>query len=607
MRKIGFFKSIHFKFILIYTLLILIAMQVIGVYFVGELEDSLMNNFDESLLERSQMLASSVEQEMTKDRSAENTNTLEEDIRDLLSDFESDNVIEVQVIDTNQRVVGTSNPYKQSFVGKRTTERMVDIALVSGQADSRRLLDRGQRLTARTMPVKSNGTVLGVIYLVASMEEIYSEMNQINGIFATGTLISMLITALLGIFLAQTITRPIADMKRQARVMARGDFSRKVKVYGDDEIGQLALTFNDLTTKLKLAQDMTEEERKKLSSVLAHMTDGVIAADRQGHVILMNNQAEKMLYVSRETAIGESLLSILPIESDISLENIYEDDDSLIFDFYTGKDEESIIRANFSIIQNEHGYPNGFMTVLYDVTEQERVEQERREFVANVSHELRTPLTTMKSYIEALTEGVWQDKEIAPRFLGVTQTETERMIRLVNDLLQLSKLDSKDIKLNLSHVNFTPFYNGIIDRFELSKAQNVSFERIIPDENLYVYIDADRITQVIDNIISNALKYSPEGGKITFKLIHNPEDILVSIKDQGMGIPKENLSKVFERFYRVDKARSRKMGGTGLGLAIAKEIIQLHGGNIWAESEEGKGTAINFTLPLERDREDDVL
>ncbi|WP_070120037.1 cell wall metabolism sensor histidine kinase WalK [Bacillus marinisedimentorum] len=607
MRKIGFFKSIHFKFILIYTLLILIAMQVIGVYFVRELEDSLMNNFDESLRERSQMLASSVEQEMTKDRSAEDSKTLEEDIRSLLSDIQSDNVLEVQVIDTNQRVVGTSNPYKQSFVGKRTTERMVDIALVSGQGDTRRLLDRGQRLTARTMPVKSNGSVLGVIYLVASMEEIYDEMNQINGIFATGTLISMLITALLGIFLAQTITRPISDMKRQARVMARGDFSRKVKVYGDDEIGQLALTFNDLTTKLKLAQDMTEEERKKLSSVLAHMTDGVIAADRQGHVILMNNQAEKMLHVSRETTIGESLLSILPIESDISLENIYEDDDSLIFDFYTGKDEESIIRANFSIIQNEHGYPNGFMTVLYDVTEQERIEQERREFVANVSHELRTPLTTMKSYIEALTDGAWQDKEIAPRFLGVTQTETERMIRLVNDLLQLSKLDSKDIKLNLNRVNFTPFYHGIIDRFELSKAQNVSFERIIPDENLYVYIDADRVTQVIDNIISNALKYSPEGGKVTFKLIHNPTDIQISIKDQGMGIPKDNLSKVFERFYRVDKARSRKMGGTGLGLAIAKEIIQLHGGRIWAESEEGKGTAINFVLPLERDREDDVL
>ena len=222
-------------------------------------------------------------------------------------------------------------------------------------------------------------------------------------------------------------------------------------------------------------------------------------------------------------------------------------------------------------------------------------------FVANVSHELRTPLTTMRSYLEALADGAWQDEKIAPTFLNVTQHETERMIRLVNDLLQLSKMDSQDYKLNKEVVSFNKFFDRIIDRFEMSKSQNVELIRLLPETQYYVEIDTDKLTQVLDNIISNALKYSPDGGNVRFGFTVQDMMLKVIISDDGIGIPKENLSRIFDRFYRVDKARARSMGGTGLGLAIAREMIEAHGGSIWAESEEGIGTTIFFTLPLEEE------
>jgi two-component system sensor histidine kinase VicK len=257
------------------------------------------------------------------------------------------------------------------------------------------------------------------------------------------------------------------------------------------------------------------------------------------------------------------------------------------------------------VIQKESGLIDGVIAVLYDITEQEKIEQERREFVANVSHELRTPLTTMRSYLEALADGAWKDDEIAPQFLNVTQTETERMIRLVNDLLQLSKLDRTEYRINKDFVNFTDFFDKIIDRFEMTKSQHVSFVRNIPKEALFVEIDTDKITQVLDNIISNALKYSPEGGKVTFAIDKLSSDIQIRIKDEGVGIPKESVNKIFDRFYRVDKARTRKLGGTGLGLAIAKEMILAHGGDIWAQSVEGQGTTVFFTIPYNPEQEDE--
>jgi two-component system sensor histidine kinase VicK len=609
MKKVGFFRSIHLKFVMIYVLLILIAMQIIGVYFVRQLESTLLRNFETSIEERVNLLAYYLGEELGKERNPDDEGpTLEEAVKKILSDIETTDISEVRLIEAStQKIIGTSDPYNQGIVGQRSTDTLIRrvIATSSDEGEDVTQIDRQTgRIWILVKPVRSDDDVTGVIYLVAKKENVYSQMKTINNILATGTGIALLITAVLGILLAQTITRPISDMRKQAQAMAKGNFSRKVKVFGYDEIGQLAITFNNLTKKLQEAQATTEGERRKLSSVLSYMTDGVVATDRKGRVILINEPAAKLLSVSRETILSSSILSLLGLEEDYSFEDLLVEKESLILDYSTST-KPLILRANFSVIQKETGFVNGLITVLHDITEQEKIDLERREFVANVSHELRTPLTTMRSYLEALSDGAWKDEEIAPNFLSVTQTETERMIRLVNDLLQLSKMDSKDYRLKKEWFNFVDFFNRIIDRFEIIKDENTVFERKLLNHGAFVEGDADKLTQVLDNIISNAMKYSPQGGKITFKIEEKEDHIVVSVSDQGMGIPKENLQQIFERFYRVDKARTRKLGGTGLGLAIAKEMVEAHGGEIWAKSVEGKGTTVSFTLPYDPNEEDD--
>lgn len=606
MKKVGFFRSIHLKFVIIYVLLILIAMQIIGVYFVRTLEDTLMTNFQNSLKQRVDMLVFDLQEEMVKERGKEDP-TKEEAVRQVLRDYRANDLSEVQVIDgASLRIIGTSDSSRQGLVGQRSTVLKVKRSIVTNRDEGSIQVDQqsSNRVWVQSTPIRSKGEVIGAVYLVAKVDHIFKQMKDINKILFTGTGIALVFTALLGILLAKTITRPIADMKKHALVMTRGNFTRKVKVYDNDEIGQLAITFNDLTRKLQEATATTEGEKRKLSSVISNMTDGVIATDRKGRVILINEPATKMLDVSRETVLSTSIVSVLGLDDDYSFDDLLLEQESVILDF-SNKKKRLILRANFSVIQKESGFVNGLIAVLHDITEQEKIEMERREFVANVSHELRTPLTTMRSYLEALADGAWKDDEIAPQFLQTTRTETERMIRLVNDLLKLSKMDREDYHLSKEWVDFSIYFNKIIDRFELTKSQNVTFVREIPETPMFVEIDQDKLTQVLDNIISNAMKYSPEGGRITYRLIEEDTRIIVSISDEGVGIPSENVNKIFDRFYRVDRARTRRLGGTGLGLAIAKEMVQAHEGGIWAESVEGEGTTIYFSLPYDRMAEDD--
>jgi two-component system, OmpR family, sensor histidine kinase VicK len=614
MDKVNFFKSIHVKFVLIYVLLILIAMQVISVYFINNLETDLRQSFSKSLYDRVNLLEFNIEQKMKdadkyivkkteveeedEEEDKEESETLEGDIQALIDEeFEER---EVQVLNKEGMVLASN---KQKLKGQISFNPKIKLALEGTVDDEIMLTPEGERVMVLAKPIQiGSDNAIGAIYIEASIESIFKQIQRINNILVTGTVIALIITGLLGVFLARTITRPMADMRKQALVMARGDFSRKVQLYGDDEIGQLAMTFNNLTTKLQEATAITESERRKLRSVLMYMTDGVIATDRDGAIILMNDRSEEMLNISRQNALGTSLLELLRLNTNYTWEELYNEYESMLLDFSTD-DLHYVVRANFSTIQKDDGPINGLICVLHDVTEQEQIETDRREFVFNVSHELRTPLTTMRSYLEALADGAWKDDNIAPRFLEVTQNETERMIRLVTDLLQLSKMDSKDYRFNFQEIDLVHFLNGIIDRFEMLEKENIELSRSLPDGMIPVQMDTDKMTQVLDNIISNAMKYSPEGGAITFTAAVIGRKVKVSITDQGVGIPKNNVSKIFDRFFRVDRARSRDLGGTGLGLAIAKEIVLSHGGDIWAESEWGQGTTIHFTLPLRKVKE----
>lgn len=604
MQKVSFFKSIHVKLVLIYILLIVIAIQIIGIYFSKELEESLKENFEESITQRINLVQYSIREEILKEY--DEPTKLEVSLNSILREFSSGDINEIRVIDASNRILATSDSNNQPLIGQKLNDDIVRKAIYTQTPHDIIALDQDSlnRVWVLATPilrtVGPNSEVIGVIYIESDIEKIFKQLNEINRIFAVGTVMALVITAILGILVARTITRPISDMRRQAQAMTKGNFARKVRVYGTDEIGQLAIAFNNLTNRLQESQSTTEAERRKLASVLSNMTDGVIATDRKGRIILINDPALSLLHVTRETTLNRPIASVLGIDQEYSFEDLIYMQDSVNLNFSTS-DVPYILRANFSVIQKETGFVNGLITVLHDITEQEKIDMERREFVANVSHELRTPLTTMRSYLEALADGAWQDENIAPHFLHVTQTETERMIRLVNDLLQLSKMDSSEYELKFEFVEFNKFFERIIDRFEMSKSQNVEFVRLLPETSYFVEIDTDKLTQVIDNIISNALKYSPDGGNIRFGFTVHDNMLKVMISDDGMGIPKENVGRIFDRFYRVDRARARSMGGTGLGLAIAREMIEAHGGKIWAESEEGVGTTIFFTLPFELD------
>ncbi|MDX5324601.1 MAG: cell wall metabolism sensor histidine kinase WalK [Exiguobacterium sp.] len=606
MKRTNFFKSIQWKLVVIYALLILVAMQVIGVYFVRSLERQYINNFSQSLVDRANLLSYNVSQGVASNGGDSTSDQqLNQVLDQLLSEFTesttlADDIREVQIIDTNSVVRATSNPNNQSLVGQRTASTFIQKSFAtSGAQETVVYEDSNERMRVVAVPVKSevDGTTTGMIYIEASMQSIYNQMEQVTRILATGTLIALIITSILGILLSRTITRPIADMRRQAVEMRKGNFSRKVKVYSDDEVGQLAYAFNELTDELMEANATTEAERRRLTSVLENMSDGVVATDRSLRVILMNDQARDMIGVDEEEAMGANLQSLLEFDDEI----VIPEDGTMppkLIDLSTD-DELFLVRAYFSPIQKHSGPITGLIVVLHDVTEQEQVEQDRREFVANVSHELRTPLTTMRSYLEVLAEGAYKDDELAPRFLETTQNETERMIRLVNDLLQLSKMDSKEYKMQKVKFDFIQFFNDIIDRHEMTKGETIEFRRKLMKRRVYVHADQDKMTQVIDNIITNAIKFSPDGGTITFRTMLRANRLVVGIKDDGDGIPKSNLKKIFERFYRVDKARARNIGGTGLGLSIAKEVVSAHGGDIWAESEFGRGTTIYFTIPFD--------
>lgn len=598
MRKVGFFKSIHFKIALVYVLLLLVAFQVIGVYFNSRLEEQFRTSFFDSIENRATFLSYSAAEQM-KETDPEDEEALQDHIHSLLED--TDDLEEVQVISgNNQIVLGTSSYADRNNVGKKTTESLVKTVLLEREEKTNVYHDsHGERFYVLAKPIESESEdeTLGVVYVKASMQPIYDQMDQISRIFGAGAVISLILTALLAVFLSRTITRPVSAMRKYAMQIAHGDFSKKVKVYGNDEIGHLATAFNQMTTRLKNANATTESERKKLRSVLAHMTDGVMAADYNGNIILMNNRAEEMLNVYRQNVFGTPLLSVLKVDEQWRWKELEKPFHTILLDF---SDEENtqLLRANFSIVQKENDPTEGAIVVLHDVTEQEQIDAERREFVSNVSHELRTPLTTMKSYLEALGEGALYDEQLGPKFLDVTQNETERMIRLVNDLLKLSRMDANEEDFHFSKLDFVEFFHKVIDRFEMALPENIHFQRRLPSSEVKVSMDRDKMTQVLDNVISNALKYSPEGGAVTFEVDVFEHYLMAKVTDEGVGIPKSKVAKIFDRFFRVDKARSRRIGGTGLGLAIAREAIHSHGGEIWAESEWRQGTSICFTLPI---------
>ena len=601
MKLFKVLQSLHLKLVIVNVLLIVVGMQIIGLFFTNSLEQDLTSKFKESIDAQVQMESMQIKEVYKKN--PDNQTKIKDEIQSLMADFrEREEIEEIRFINENRIMLATSKVNNEPNIGRRVTDDSIDEVLSTGASYRHVLMNEesNERIYVQAEPVKVGQEIIGVIYVVSNIETVYAQLNQINNTFIIGTAISLLITIILGTFIARTITKPISDMRNQALEMSKGNYTQRVKINSSDEIGELALSFNNLSKRVQEAQANTESEKRRLDSVITHMSDGIIATDRRGRIRIINDKALNMLRVDKDNIVGQHVLTVLNMESEVNLQDIKNETETIVTQF-NHIDETIYVRINFTTIIQETGYINGYIAVLHDITEQQLTENERREFVANVSHELRTPLTSMRSYIEALEEGAWKDSNIAPNFLSVTRNETDRMIRLVNDLLQLSNMDRKDEVLNREIIDFNLFISQIIERFEMSYKE-VDFVKDLANDSIFVEIDPDKMTQVFDNIISNAIKYSQkEQKRVEFHVKQNAffNRMTISIKDNGLGIPKGKVDKIFDRFYRVDKARTRQMGGTGLGLAISKDIVEAHDGKIWATSCEGHGTTIYVTLPCE--------
>ena len=610
--KLKFYQSIRVKIALVFALMLMLTLECVGAVFVRQLEHQNLNTFKQTI-----ELPSYVDNSLSEQLPRPDTKKANQQIRQILSEVNNNNISEIRVVDSKGVIRGTSTADNRNMVGQKTTDAMVKATLLNNRSHSENVYDGANhnRYYVNVIPLNdNNNNVVGAVLLRASLEGVYSNINNITLIYLSAALVTIILSLFLAVLISQEITRPIEEMRKQTLRIARGDFSGQVRVMGNDELGQLAGAVNNLSVRVEEAQESSDSERRRLDSVLSHMSDGVLATDRRGNITIVNNMALQLLGVDHEDdLIGKSIIDALDIRHDYTVrELINSNQKEMIIDMSAGGNN-LILNAYFSPIQRESGFISGLVCVLHDVTSQQKEERERKQFVSNVSHELRTPLTSVHSYVEALSDGAWKDKDIAPQFLTVIQNETNRMIRMINDLLSLSRMDSGTTKLNLEYVNIKELFNYILNRFDMiikkdendQNSKKYTIERYFTDKDLWVEIDTDKFTQVIDNIMNNAIKYSPDGGVITTRLLETHNHVILSISDQGLGIPRKDLGRIFDRFFRVDKARSRKQGGTGLGLAISKEVINLLGGQIWVDSIEGQGSTFYISLPYVPYEEED--
>ena len=612
-KKRGWLKwllsSIQTKITVIFMLLLLATIEIIGAYFTRQMEQTSIDNFQTTI-----QLQSIVTEQLTN-QLVKNGKSSDRMMNQIVTDYNNSAISEIEVVDSKNVIRAVSSLNENDRVGQLSNNRDIREVINTGQTKTAVTSDKTGSYMVQITPLTSGTNIVGAVYVKASMADVFDNLRNVSIMFLTASLLAVVVAAVASMFISRAITKPIEELRQQAMQVADGDYSAQVQIYSNDELGQLGAAFNTLSARIEQTQEQSESERRRLDSVLSHMTDGVIATDRHGNVSIINQMAQDFLNIKADDAINKPISQILGLGEEYTSQDLISSQSDMQVMVNGGANDEMILHASFTLIKRVTGFVSGAVCVLHDVTEQIKNEDEQRQFVSNVSHELRTPLTSVRAYIEALNEGAWKDPEIAPQFLQVTQDETERMIRMVNDLLVLSRMDRGTTKLELEWVNFTDFVSHLLNRFDMivehdqgeaqSESKQYVIKRDLGNQALWIEIDTDQMMRVIDNIMNNAIKYSPDGGTITIRLQQRQNQVLLSIADQGLGIPRKDLSKIFDRFYRADKARSRAQGGTGLGLAIAKEIVNAHGGKIWADSREGHGSTFYISLPYEPMEEED--
>lgn len=591
------FRSLHMKLMLILLLLITSLMAVVGAFLTTSVSSFYIDTFYQQINE-----------------------VFGEDSGDFIATLRSsadlpDGAEQIRLlVDTRAGELGIDYRTRNYFVLDGETG-----AFLAGSTDSSELPreQTANLLTARNAVAQRDGTLVGdesditasymdvaipilgsdggayIIYVLDNKDTVSGLNSQLFLIIMQALIIGLLISVLLSFLLSKTMVGPIEKLTASAEKVAAGDFDSKLTVESTDEIGILTGTFNEMAGVLEATLAAVENERNKLDTLFLHMTDGVVAFDHQGNLIHCNPAATSMLQrtVPSDSTYDQLFGSVYPFQEMLALQRPNYAEGEMV----VGDRTLELYLAPFSDQAS-----GGVLIVLHDVTEQHRNEERRKEFVANVSHELRTPLTNVRSYAETLRDGGRDiPQDTANSFLDIIITETDRMTHIVQDLLTLSRLDAGNAELVLSRFPFGEAIQSVARANALAAKQRRHDLTYDPPESLPLIVgDRSRLEQVMMNIISNAIKYTPDGGHIRITAGSTESEVWMEVCDDGIGIPEEDRERIFERFYRVDKARSRESGGTGLGLSIAKEIVQRHHGAITLAPHQGPGTTVRLTLPI---------
>ncbi len=591
------FSSIRWKFIVIYMLLIFIGMLVAGVFIVQSYERYHFNGVEEKLTNVADIIMPTLEsydELLTKGDELQQivNNTMNLGLREEVYVISSENNL---IVATTTDNVGSNASeileFSMVLSGASGIEKTMTIEIATGNTPIRTM--------DRVIPIVKDNKITGMLYIRHDLKEVFDNLNNSMNVIIQATFLALLITFMIGSIISKSITDPINEITAKASRMASGNFDQLVEVKSNDEIGKLGEMFNILTKKLDTTLNEISREKNKLETIINYMDDGLIAVSKDNRILHLNPKVSEMLDLNAET-IEDFNFFISVYDPKLAVKKILEAGDQLIGSEIISV-KESIYRVNYAPYKNDKGIFDGIVYVFQDVTEQQKLDTLRKDFVANVSHELKTPLTSIKSYTETILDGMVPDEEMQRQFLGVVNSEADRMTRLVRDLLQLSNFDAKKVVFDKEYNDYVVLINKTMMKLNVTATQKFQeFTLLEPTvEEMMGYFDYDRIEQVVLNVMSNAIKYTPEHGKVTVALREEDNYAAIEIADTGLGIPAKDIPFVFDRFYRVDKARTRELGGTGLGLSIAREIVEAHGGEIDVQSVVDSGTRMTIYLPLE--------
>lgn len=587
-------KSIRWKLVFMYLTLVFIVMLITGTFIIMRIESQETKKAEDEL----RSCAVYIEEQIVSQ--AANEEELQKGFVDLFLKSAAMRNIQGNIInaqgETIASTVSTDQNYFQEYKNSVVISALAGKESFSANKKDIDLNSQVKEFMSYGCPVYDDGgDVKYVIYVQMDSKSISDSLSQTIKTIVTAVFLALALTAILGLLFANTITSPISLLTKKANLLAKGHLEQHIIVKSNDEIGQLTRSFNYMARELRKTVSDMENENNKLEILLHNMTDGVLAFDEMGNLIHANKVSCDLLDVDEKRITFEWFLNKMEITREDLKPDIIKEVNIVSRDKY--------LSASLIPYTGKNRRIEGIVAVIQDITKHKRLDELRKEFVANVSHEIRTPITNIKSYTETLLEGAIDDKDIALDFLNEINSAADRMTYLTNDLLELSRLDGNKINFKFAKAQLFDIVSSSVKQNAISASKkNQEIILVQPKENnMSVYVDEGRITQVINNIISNAMKYSPEKTKILVELGEEDNQYFVKITDSGIGIPKEDLERIFERFYRVDKARSRAMGGNGLGLSIAMEMMQGHGGTIKASSSTGRGTTMRVYIPKYRD------